>query len=95
MMRYIKYLTLALLAVVGVGCIENDIPYPVVKLDVLSLEAEGLKSSPKIDAASRSVQLELEETTDIRNVNITNIEVSEGATCSVDFPGRFDMRIPL
>ena len=51
MNRYIKYLTLALLAVVGVSCIENDIPYPVVKLDVLSLEAEGLKSSPKIDAA--------------------------------------------
>ena len=95
MKRYIKYLTLALLAVVGVGCIENDIPYPVVKLDVLSLEAEGLKSSAKVDAASCSVQLELEETTDIRNLNITSVEITEGATCSVAFPGRFDMRIPL
>ena len=43
-MRYIKYLTLALLAVVGVSCIENDIPYPIVKLDVLGLEAEGPES---------------------------------------------------
>lgn len=95
MKRYIKYLALALLTVVGVSCIENDIPYPVVKLDILSLEAEGLKSPAKIDAASRSVALELEETTDIRNVNITSVTFTEGATSSVEFPGRFDMRIPL
>ena len=77
------------------GCIENDVPYPVVKLSVLNVEAEGTKSAPVIDAASHSIHMELEETTDIRKVNITKFEVSEGAKCSVAFPGTFDLRTPL
>ena len=84
----------ALMFVLG-GCIENDVPYPVVKLDVLSVEAEGTKSAPVVDASAHSIRLELEETTDIRNVNITKLEVTEGAKCSVAFPGTFDLRTPL
>ena len=77
------------------GCIENDVPYPVVKLGVLNIEAEGTKSAPVIDATAHSIHLELEETTDIRNVNITKFEITEGAKCSVAFPGKFDLRHPL
>ena len=84
----------ALMFVLG-GCIENDVPYPVVKLDVLSVEAEGTKSAPVVDATAHSIRLELEETTDIRNVNITKLEVTEGAKCSVAFPGTYDLRTPL
>ena len=43
----------ALMFVLG-GCIENDVPYPVVKLDVLSVEAEGTKSAPVVDASAHS-----------------------------------------
>ena len=81
--------------IMGVGCIQNDIPYPVIKLDILSLEAEGLKSAPRIDATKKSVVLELEETTDIRNVKITNVTFTEGAESSVVFPGVYDLRTPL
>lgn len=77
------------------GCIENDVPYPVVKLGVLNIEVEGTKSAPVVDATAHNIHLELEETTDIRNVNITKFEITEGAKCSVDFPGKFDLRHPL
>ena len=95
MNRYIKYLTLALLSVVSFGCIENDIPYPVVKLEILGVEAEGLKSPAKIDVANKNVVLEFEETTDIRNAVITDIRVTEGATTSLELPVCVDLRIPL
>ena len=42
---------------VATGCIDNDIPYPIVKLDILSLEANGLKSAAVIDAKTKSVML--------------------------------------
>lgn len=90
-----RYLFVALATLLFVGCIENDIPYPVVKLNVLGLEAEGLKSAPQVDASAHTIAIELEETTDIRNVKITKLEVTEGAKCSVDFPGKFDLRTPL
>ena len=84
----------ALIFVLG-GCIKNDVPYPIVKLDIVSLEAEGLKSSPVINAVAHTVELELEETTDIRNVHISNVVMTEGAESDVAFPGCFDMRNPL
>jgi hypothetical protein len=37
----------------------------------------------------------LAETTDIRKLNVTRVDISEGATSSVVFPGVFDMRKPL
>ena len=77
------------------GCIENDVPYPIVKLDIVSIEAEGLKSQPVINATNNTVELELEEATDIRNVNITNVVMTEGAEADLLFPGTYDLRNPL
>ena len=95
MIKYFRYLFVAIATLFVVGCIENDVPYPVVKLDILTFEAEGLKSPATIDASSKSVKLELEETTDIRRVHVTKVELSEGATSSVTFPAYFDLRTPL
>ena len=86
---------MALLSVVSFGCIENDIPYPVVKLEILDVVAEGIKSPAKIDVSTKSVTLEFEETTDIRNAVITGITVTEGATTSLELPVCADLRIPL
>lgn len=95
MRRVYKYMVMALLAVATISCVENDVPYPVVKLDILSLEADGMKGPVAIDADAHTVKMELEEQTDIREVNITSIEFTEGAEASVEFPGVFDMRNPL
>ncbi len=95
MRKIFKTFVLGALVAVVAGCINNDVPYPIIKLDILSLEAEGLKTAPQIDAVSKSVKLELEETADIRNVNIMQVTTTEGATSSVKFPAVFDLRTPL
>lgn len=96
MRRVLRYLFAAVVAVIAaVGCIKNDIPYPIIQLDILALEADGLASQPAIDASKRTVELELLETTDIRKLNVTNVEFTEGAKSDVVFPAVFDMRQPL
>ena len=77
------------------ACIENDVPYPVIKLDIEAMEAEGLLGSPVIDNVEHTVKMTLEETTDIRKVHITSVTLTEGAESDVVFPGYFDLRLPL
>lgn len=96
MLRVIRcLLTMLVATTVVTSCIENNVPYPIVKLDILSFEADGLASPATIDAAAHSVELQLLETTDIRKLNVTSVEFTEGAISSVEFPGVFDMRKPL
>lgn len=96
MMHRFRYVAVAMLLVVGVAsCIKNDVPKPVVKLDILSFKAEGMAGEAAIDATARTVAMTLEETTDIRKVNITELTFTEGATSNVTFPGVFDLRSPL
>lgn len=83
------------LAALFAGCIENDLPYPVVEIAIEAIEAEGLDGEPVISAAQQSVTLPLAETADIRNVRITSVSLTEGGQSSVAFPGTFDLRTPL
>lgn len=80
---------LALLA----SCIKNDIPYPVVQLEILGVEGEGFTcAASDIDAKNRVVTLHLDETTDISHVRIDSIRVTDGARASVPLSGTFDLR---
>lgn len=78
-----------------VGCIKNDLPYPVVELQITSIGVEGIIGEPAIDEVGSTVTVELEEQTDIQNVNITSVTYTEGATPSLDIVGRHDMRSPV
>ena len=92
--RYI-YFSLSIVAIFFGGCIHNDLPYPVVELQIKSLAADGLLGEPVIDESARTVTLSLEEQTDIENVDITAVEYSENATPSMNIIGRHDLRAPL
>lgn len=94
MMRKTIFCTAFLLAA-ACGCIKNDLPYPVVECRVESLAAEGLAAEPSIDAGTRTVTLQLPETTDIRHVNITGATLTEGCTASVQLVGSHDLSAPL
>lgn len=83
------------LALTFTGCIKNDIPYPVVEIAIEEIDAEGLDGAPQIDLAKRTVTLPLLETTDIQNVDITRVAITEGGSSTVAFPGTFDLRTPL
>lgn len=77
------------------GCIENDIPYPVVECQVESITAEGLAGEALIDPSTRSVTLPLLETTDIENVRITDAQFTKGATSSLPIAGVHNLTSPL
>ena len=84
----------ALAAAVSTGCIVNDIPYPVVECRILGIEAEGLSGEAAIDYALRRVTLPLLETTDIQNVEVTAVSLTEGAEPSTAIVGRHDLSSP-
>lgn len=93
MFRYLRTaLVCSLLALSG--CLHNDIPYPVVELQITGVEGEGFTVS-SIDLSRRIVTLNLNETTDIRNVKIDRIAATEGAALSCDESGTYDLRTPL
>ena len=89
MKKLFRYLFVALATLAATGCIDNDIPYPIVKLDILTLRAEGEKAPATINTSACTVDFELEEIIDIRNVEIKDVTFTEGAEVDVQFPGRF------
>lgn len=90
-----KRLGFCILALVLAGCIENDIPYPLVECTIEEIAAEGLSGAPAIDLAARRVVLPLEETTDIQAVEITSCKITENATVTKEIVGVHDMRTPI
>ena len=84
--------TLLLLA----GCIKNDIPYPRIQQDILSLEAEGQVGSASINSSDLTVDITLAEDVDIRKVRFSDFTYTEGATPSINLlEGTYDMSNPL
>ena len=92
------------------GCVENDLPYPSVTVNIAAIKGEGF-TVKELDVVNRSLVLTLDERTDIRNVRIDSIAYAivphnvsvnldlDGAlgdiTSSVAFPGTFDLRESL
>lgn len=93
-MNKIKHIALALLgAFTLTSCIENTIPYPVVEIDILTYEGEGFRAS--IDPTTRTVTLTLEEETDITQVKVTSVTITEEGSSSIPLTGTFDLRTPI
>lgn len=63
------------------GCIENDLPYPVRVAEITAIEVDGA-SAVKIDAAKRSVSVELEETADLSKVRVLSASYKHDITVS-------------
>lgn len=62
------------------GCLKNDIPYPRIQPDFLTMEAEGLTKPAEIDVNDRMVTLTFDEEVNIRAVDITSYTITEGAS---------------
>lgn len=72
-------------AVAAASCIRNDIPYPVVELAVTSIEVAGTDGECRIDPVKHTVTIPLDETTDIRQVEIKRIAFTDGARYPEEF----------
>lgn len=91
-----KNLIIYVIALLGVvGCISNDIPYPVVVPHITSLQAEG-SESVDIDYADRTVTIHLREDVDLRSVSITSVEIDQqAAEPSMAIVGIHDLTSPV
>ncbi|MBR3951598.1 MAG: PCMD domain-containing protein [Bacteroidaceae bacterium] len=77
------------------GCIKNDLPYPRIPAQILSIEADGLLLPPAIDSESQRVVLTLADTTNIKRVNITNVTLTDDAVAEPDIVGVHDLSEPV
>ncbi len=76
------------------SCIKNDIPYPVIELEITNVSGVGF-TQKSINTNSGVVVIELDETTNIREVEITSVSYTVGANSSQSLVGTFDMRSPI
>ncbi len=89
-----KLLCLTLAAGALFSCaFKNDLDYPVVRADILSFEVEHAKKV-RIDASTRTVFIELEETADISAVRLISMEVTPEASYS-PLPETLDLSEPI
>ena len=79
---YQALLSALLLSGLLYSCLSNDIPYPIVKLQILAFEAEGQVGGAIINNEDRTVTFELADTVDLKSVKIKNIELTENASAS-------------
>lgn len=94
MKRFLIIIPLLVAAMVT-GCIENDLPLPVIKPRITSMQVEGA-SEVYINSEKQNVNITLEEQTDIRNVKITSVEFQDERTrSSWEITGMHDMSSKL
>lgn len=72
----------AALAIIFVGCIENDIPYPKIQPNFTEFEVAHQTRTAAIDSASRSVVVFLSEEADIENVEVLKWAITPGTVCA-------------
>lgn len=59
------------------SCIENDIDYPVVKLQFLDIAVEGQSGNAIINTETNTITLNLDETVNLKKVKVTKLELTE------------------
>lgn len=92
----IKRVLYILTVVFGItGCISNDLPYPSVVPNVISLDVEGA-DQVVVDCDARTVSVYFQEDVDLRTVTINAVELdSDLAKTSIDLIGVHDLTSPL
>jgi hypothetical protein len=90
-------LSVMVIAAVALGvqsCISNDIPLPTVKLSITNMKVDGQVGSAVISNDNRTVTLNLDETVNIKNVHITNLGFTDGASCPLQAGTYIDLSSP-
>lgn len=85
-----RYLILLVAALATVGCIKNDIPYPVIVGMVQKMEIEG-QVELKIDGVNSVINVVLNDTVDLRKVRILMMERTEESSSTLDSGSVIDL----
>lgn len=90
------YTTGLLLILAGLlsSCLENNVPYPTIKLDITALEVEGETTGAVISTENRTVTVTLADTVNMKRVYIKKVEMTEGAKSILRPDTTFDLTNP-
>lgn len=91
---YKNSLPIVLLLFLLASCIKNDIDYPVIKLQILDLAVKGQTSTTEINTETRTVTFDLDESVDLKKVELTKLELTEGAKTELTVPSLMDLTQP-
>lgn len=88
-MKKLLFAAAALICAAATSCIHNDLPYPwvqpnVTEFTVAETDAEGhplLDGRVLTDSASRTITIPLSEWANIKAVEVTTFELSDGSEC--------------
>lgn len=73
------------------SCITNDIPYPTVQLLINDMSVDGMIGKPLIVNDNRTVTFNIDETTNLKKVRVSDIKITEGAHSSVNVNDNIDL----
>lgn len=94
-MRF-KIFTYSLLAFLTVSCIKNDLPFPKIPQEILSLKPEGSANPTLIDPENLTATIYLTEDVDIYRVTFSEFQYTEGAEVSPNLlQGEYDLSTPI
>lgn len=88
-------LVLVAMVTLFTSCLKNDIPYPRIAANFLSMEAEGEIAPAVIDEANRTVTLTLAEDVDLANVQIVTYTITKNAELLADITNGVDLSKPF
>lgn len=94
-LRYILPTACAALAVAFAGCIKDNIPYPHIQANIVSIAAEDQSQNAQIDSISRQVTLFFDEPANIYDVKISELTLTPGSEIVGDsITGGIDLSSP-
>lgn len=91
MRKKISYIIPLFCALLLASCIQNDIPYPRIKAQILAIAVRGQVGTATIDNATQTVRIELADTVDMRRVRIKSLSLTEGATSTLPADSTIDL----
>ena len=93
--HYYIYILSLYLGMLFTSCLDNDIPYPRIQPNFVSISAKDEMKSANIDTLTRTVTFYLPEEVNIANVQINSYALSDGASMVGDTISRpFDLSSP-
>lgn len=92
-MRKLVFFIISLFGIAG--CISNDIPYPVIVPNIISMDVDGAENV-ELDFKNRTVTIHMPEDYDLRKVNILSYKIDEDITQVSDvLIGEHDLTSPM
>lgn len=76
------------------SCIDNDIPYPRIKMNFTAFEIEGQIAKTEIDTVNNLVTIPIGETVNLKTLAIKSYKITESATITPEPGATIDLSEP-